>query len=80
MPIPLKAALIYRIKDKVLRVPLNSRTRLATASPHATIGILYILVVARGYSIVGEGSGGSGVPLLEEEVEEMFIEKSVEAS
>jgi hypothetical protein len=65
----------------VLRVLLNSRTRLATASPHA-IGILYALVIARGYSIIreGEGSGGSGVPLLEEEVKEIFVEKLVEAS
>jgi hypothetical protein len=78
MPTPLKAALICRIKDKVLRVPSNSRTRLATASPY-TIGILYILVVARGRSIVREGSGGSGVPLLEE-VKKIFIEKLVEAS
>jgi hypothetical protein len=81
MLMPLKAALICQIKDEVLRVPSNSCTRLATALPHA-IGILYVLVVAGGCLTVGEGEGssGSGVLLLEEEVEEMFMEKLVEAS
>jgi hypothetical protein len=65
----------------VLRVLSNSYTRLATASPYA-IGILYVLIIARGRSIVeeGEGSSSSGVLLLKEEVEEIFVEKSVEAS
>jgi len=51
---------------------------LATALPYA-ISILYILVIARGYSIVGEGSSDSSIPFLEEE-EEIFIVKSAKTS
>jgi hypothetical protein len=73
---PLNAALICRIKDKVLRVLLYSRTRLAIASPHA-IGILCVLAIAkgRGYSIVGKDLSKSGV-----KVEETFVNKLVKAN
>jgi hypothetical protein len=52
MPTPLNAALICRIKEEVERVPSYSRTRLATASPHAT-GILCVSATAGGYSYRG---------------------------
>jgi len=75
MPTPLNVALICRIKDKVLRVPSYSRTRLATASPHA-IGMLYVSAVARGCSIVGKDSSRGGA----EVAKETFVDRLVKAN
>jgi len=72
MLIPLNAALICRIKEEVKRVPLYSRTRLVTASPHA-IGILLILAVARSCLIVRKD-------LSEGSVKETSVDRLVEAN
>jgi hypothetical protein len=73
---PLNAALICRIKDEVLRVPLYSRTRLAIASLYA-IGILCVLAIAKGkgYSIVRKDSSKGGA-----KVEETFVDRLVKAN
>jgi hypothetical protein len=52
-------------------VPSYSRTRLATASPHA-IGILCVSAVARGSIVRKDSSKGS--------IEETFVDKLVEAN
>jgi hypothetical protein len=71
---PLNAALICRIKEVTLLVPLYSRTQLATASPYTT-SILYALAVARGYLIVRKDLSKSS-----KEDKEVFIDKLVEAN
>ena len=57
-------------------MPLYSCTQLAIASPY-TIGILYVLAIAKGggYSIVKKDSSKSGV-----NVEKAFVDKLVEAN
>jgi hypothetical protein len=67
--------LICRIKEVTLLVPLYSRMRLATASPYA-IGILCVLAIAKGYSIVGKDSSKGGVKV----VKETFVDKLVKAN
>ena len=74
--IPLKATAICRVSKEIDRVPLYSRTRLAIASPYA-IGILYVLVIAkgRGCSIVKKDSSKSSI-----KVKEAFVNKLVKAN
>jgi hypothetical protein len=71
MLMPLNAALICRIKEEVLQVPLYSRTRLAIASPYA-IGILCVLAIARGLIVRKDSSKGN--------IEETFVDKLIEAN
>jgi hypothetical protein len=71
---PLKAALICRIKEVTLLVLSYSYTRLATAFPYA-IGILCVLAIARGCSIVGKDSS-SGAKV----AKETFVDRLVKAN
>ena len=77
MLMPLNAALICRIKEEVLQVPLYSRTRLAIASPYA-IGILCVLAIARSCLIVRKDSSKGGIKA--KVAKEPFVNRLIEAN